>query len=154
MRYRFAFGMLAFALLVCAVAGFASASPASDAMATVTRFVDDFNTNNGPGALAQCASRTAIIDEFPPHTWQSCAAWASAEDAYDKAQGVTDTIVTLGTPWHVAVTGNVAYVVVPAVYTFKQRGKPMTENGSVFTLVLEKMTAGWRIVSWTWAKAR
>src|SRR5579863_2864087 len=130
----------------------AAASPGSDAFATVSTFTDDFNKGNVKGALALCTPSAAVIDEFPPHTWTSCAAWASALDAAAKAAGDTDQVVKLRTPWHTDVTGSVAYVVVPTDYTYKEHGKPMAEHGSVWTLVLKKTAAGWRITSWCWAK--
>jgi len=40
----------------------------------------------------------------------------------------------------------------PANYTFKQKGKPQSEAGSIMTLVLQKAPAGWRITGWSWAK--
>ncbi|MDQ6768152.1 MAG: hypothetical protein M3Z41_10125, partial [Candidatus Eremiobacteraeota bacterium] len=64
----------------------------------------------------------------------------------------TDEIVTLGTPWHVDVTGDRAYVVVPVTYAYKQNGKPGMESASVFTVALQKIAAGWRITGWAWAK--
>jgi hypothetical protein len=123
-------------------------------MATVKLFVDDFNKGNISGALALCAAPGGIIDEFPPHQWSSCSSWATAYDAYNKKVGVTDGSVTIGTPSHVDVTGSVAYVVVPATYTYKQHGKTVTESGATLTIVLSKMAAGWRVTSWAWAAGK
>jgi ketosteroid isomerase-like protein len=78
--------------------------------------------------------------------------WSNAYDANAKQNGITDGIVTLGTPWHVDVTGDRAYVVNPVTYTYKQRGQPVVESGSVFTLALRKVAAGWRITGWAWAR--
>ena len=77
---------------------------------------------------------------------------AQAYDADVKKNGITDGFVTLGKPRHVDVVGDHAYVVVPATYTWKQNGKPMKESGSTFTLALQKVGTGWRIVAWTWSK--
>lgn len=144
-----------FTLAAIAAAGFAApataaTSDATSVMAVVHRFVDGFNRGNTTSALA-CVPSATIIDDFPPHQWQSCADWASAYDAWAKANGVTDGIVTLGKPSHVDVTGNVAYVVNPATYTYKQHGKAVTMAGAIWTVVLKKAAARWRIASWAWA---
>ena len=60
--------------------------------------------------------------------------------------------MTLGAPKHVAVTGDRAYVVVPADYAYKQKGKPVKEIASLFTVALQKGAAGWRITAWSWSK--
>jgi hypothetical protein len=52
----------------------------------------------------------------------------------------------------VDVNGSRAYVVVPATYTYKQHGKPVTEDGSVWTLVLQKSGADWKIAGWSWGQ--
>ena len=47
-------------------------------------------------------------------------------------------------------TSDRAYVVVPAVYSFKQRGAAMREAAQM-TFVLKKSAAGsWLIDAWTW----
>ena len=136
-------------------AGSATASEQTGVMATVHQFIDGFNKGDVKTALAACASRVSIIDDIPPHAWQgptACSDWSSAYDANAKETGITDGIVTLGTPWHVDVTGGRAYVVVPVTYAYKQKGKPVTESGSIFTVALKKVAAGWRITAWAWAQ--
>ncbi len=119
-------------------------------MKTVNQFVDGFNKADSKMTLATCAHQTSIIDDFPPHTWQSCSTWMNDYTAWAKKNGVTDGAVTLGDPKHVDITGDRAYVVVPASFASKHNGKPMKEDGSMWTLVLQKSTAGWRITAWTW----
>jgi hypothetical protein len=150
---------LAIAVLVAAFALVATssayASEQSDVVATVHQFVDGFNKGDTKTGLAACAASASVVDEFPPHEWQgpgACANWAAAYDVNAKQQGITDGIVTLGTPWHVDVTDGRAYVVVPANYTYKQHGKTVTETGSIFTVALQKTAAGWRITGWAWAR--
>jgi ketosteroid isomerase-like protein len=124
-------------------------------MATVHQFVDAFNRGDVKTGEAACASPASVIDEFPPHEWQgptACADWAAAYAANAKATGVTDGIVTLSAPARVDVTGDRAYVVVPASYSYKENGKPVLEQGSIFTVALKKTVAGWRITGWAWAK--
>jgi len=146
--------LIALVVAVFAV-GTAAASEQAEVMAPVHQFVDGFNKGDAKAALAACADQVSIIDEFPPHEWHgagACATWAKDYEADSKKNGVTDGVVTLGKPRQVDVDGDRAYVVVPAGYTYKQNGKPMKETGSLFTLVLQKESAGWRIIAWTWSK--
>jgi len=104
---------------------------------------------------ATCADQVSILDEFPPHEWHgtgACAKWAGDYDADAKKNGITDGAVTLNTPTHVDVTGDRAYVVVPANYSFKVKGKSVGETGSIITLALVKSAGGWKITGWAWAK--
>ena len=146
-------------LTLAFVAAVFGAGPAAVAgtgpLATVRQFITDFNQSNEKAALALCATPASVIDEFPPHQWQgptACADWVRDLDAFDKRAGITDGIVVLGTPWHVDVTGDRAYVVVPATYRYKERGAVLVESGSIFTVVLRQAPQGWRITGWAWAK--
>ena len=136
-------------------AGPAAASEKIDVMAPVHQFVDGFNKGDTKTAVAACADQTSIIDEFPPHEWHgvgACSNWANDYEADAKKNEITDGIVTLSKPRHIDVTADRAYVVVPANYTFKQKGKLVKEIGSMFTFALQKGEAGWRITGWAWAK--
>ena len=128
-----------------------AASESANVMARVHQFIDgDTKTS-----MAACAPEAAIVDEFPPHEWQgpgACLNWNRDYRAYNKANGITDTIATIGSPRHVDITGDRAYVVVPATYTYKKRGQQVKESGSVFTVALRKGATGWRITGWAWAK--
>lgn len=144
------------ALAVAALAaGPAAATDKTDAMVPVKQFIDGFNKGDVKSALAACAEQASIIDDFPPHEWHgpgACANWANDFGADAKKNGITDGVVTLGIPRHVDVTGDRAYVVVPANYTYKMNDKAVKEVGSTMTLALQKGAAGWRIVGWAWAK--
>jgi ketosteroid isomerase-like protein len=67
-------------------------------------------------------------------------------------EGASDYFVALGEPWHVIVTGDHAYVAVPTTMSFTVRGKRVKQSGSVFTVALRKLAAGWRLAAWAWAK--
>jgi len=67
-------------------------------------------------------------------------------------EGATDYFVTLGEPWHVDVTGDSGYVVVPATMTFRVHNQQVTQSGSIFTVALRRLAAEWRIAAWAWAK--
>lgn len=136
-------------------AGPAAASEATDVMATVHQFIDGFNKGDIKSALAACAEQTSIIDDFAPHEWHgagACAAWANDFDAIAKKDGITDGVVTLKKPRHVDITADRAYVVVPANFKFKLKGKPAKETGSMLTIALQKTAIGWRMIAWTWSK--
>jgi ketosteroid isomerase-like protein len=138
---------------VVLAAALAAAADNMEVMKPVHQFVDGFNKGDAKTVVRACAAQTAIIDDFAPHQWQSCSAWAQAWDAEAKKSGITDAVVTLGKPVHVDVTGDRAYVVVPATFTFKENGKPMKEGAATFTLVLQKGTGGWLITAWSWGKS-
>ncbi len=152
---RMAIPVLATALAVAPFAATpAAASDETDVLATVKQYNDYFNKSDGDKAVGLCAPQTTIIDEFPPYAWQgatACADWWNAFPAFAKNSGITDNHVALGKPWHITVTGDRAYVVVPATYTYKQKGKPVTQSGSVWTCALQKLAGGWRIAAWAWS---
>ena len=146
--------LIALALAVLAQ-GTTVAQDKTAVMAPVHQFVDAFNKGDTKTAVAACADQTSIIDEFPPHEWHgsgACAKWANDFDADAKKKGITDEVVTLGSPRHIDITGDRAYVVVPADYAYKQKGKSVKETGSILTVALQKSAAGWRMTGWSWAK--
>ena len=129
----------------------------SAVMKPINQFVNGFNKGDFASAMAACSETTAIIDEFPPHSWSgpgACQAWADAFDADAKKNHITNGKVILGKPSHFESTSDYAYVVIPSNYTFKQRGKPMSEPGSIFTFALQKGAAGWAITAWSWATTK
>jgi len=131
------------------------ASDKTDVTATVHQFFDNLDEKDLSKALAACDSPVSILDEFPPHVWHgptACSDWFKGLVAYDQQTEITDGVATLGVPWTLDVTGDRAYFVAPAVYTFKQHGKPVKEAHAVFTVALRKTDAGWRITAWTWSK--
>ena len=136
-------------------AGPSFASDETDVMVPVHQFIDGFNKGDVATALAACAEQTSIIDEFPPHEWHgagACANWANDFDADAKKNEVTDGVVTLGEAKHIDISGDRAYVVVPATFTYKQHGKPQEEIGSTLTVALQKEAAGWRMTGWAWTR--
>ena len=121
--------------------------------AALTQAIRAFNHGDLKVWAAMCDSPAVAIDDFPPHLWQgttACADWARAFTAMTKQQGITPGVVTLGAPWHSAVTGNRAYLVYPVTFRYRLKGKPMIDAG-VFTFVMNKTASGWRIAAWSWA---
>ena len=141
--------------VIILIAAPAAATDQADVMAPIYQFIDGFNKGNVKSAVAACADQASIIDEFPPYEWHgagACSTWAAAFDADAKKNGITPGAVTLGKPRHVDITDDRAYVVVPAEYDFKQKGKAVREKGSSLTVALQKGASGWHIVAWTWSK--
>jgi ketosteroid isomerase-like protein len=139
--------------LVLAVAAGASAADAQ-LMAPIQKFIDSFNKGDVAGAAATHSTTAdlTIVDEVPPHLWNGPKAfqsWSADLDADAKKAGLTEPAVTLGAPTRVESDGEQAYVVVPAVYSFKQNGKAMSEKAQM-TFVLKKGASGWLIHAWTW----
>ncbi len=149
---------LATAILFCAAAlsTAPSACAASNNAAvteTIGRAIAAFNRGDMKAWAAACASPASVIDDFPPHEWNgrtACADWAADYDALAKKTGMADGVVALGPPWHLAVTGQRAYAVYPAAFTYKQHGK-LVKDGGVFTFALDKTAAGWLITGWAWS---
>lgn len=146
---------IVFALIVAALSsGPLAASEKTDVVTVISQFIDAFNKGDMKAALAICADMTSLIDDLPPHEWHgdgACARWSTDFAAFNKAHGITPGAVTLGKPRHVDVTGQRAYVVVPASYSFTEKGKAMKESGSVITVALQKAASGWRMTAWAWA---
>jgi ketosteroid isomerase-like protein len=134
-------------------AGWAAASEKTDVMAVVNQWNDGFNKGDTKSALAACADQTSIIDDLPPHEWHgagACSKWMKDADAYFKKNEITDAVSTLGKPRHIDVAADRAYVVIPASFTYMQKGKPVKETSTV-TMSLQKTESGWRITGWAWA---
>ena len=151
---------LTLALTVCLFTGAAASAATSDAqlMAPIQKFMDSFNKGDAAAAAAthEASADLTIIDEVPPYLWhgpQAFASWSADLAGFDKAQGITDEAVTIGASTRTETTGERAYVVVPAVYVFKQGGVAMREAAQM-TFVLKKSAGGWLIQGWTWTGPR
>ena len=143
---------LAVALLFFAAPAFASDE--TDIMAVITKMNDAMNKNNGKIAAAAYTANAAIIDEFPPHYWSGANAfdtWNNDFGAFAKKQGDTDPLVALTKPTHVSASGDRGYAVVPALFTFKEHGKKVTEHG-LCTFAMQKSGGEWKIAGWAWAR--
>jgi hypothetical protein len=126
-----------------------------EVMQPVHQFVDSLNKGDTKMMVAACAEQTSIIDEFPPYEWHgvdACSNWANDYNSDAQKNGITEGAVKLGMPRHIDIQADRAYVVVPANYTFKQKGKLVREIRATFTVALHKGEGGWRITGWSWAK--
>ena len=142
--------------MVCLAAlSAAPAAVAADAQleAPIRQFIDSFNKGDMKGAAAtHMAAGVSIIDEIPPHHWQGPQAletWAADLAKNDKATGVSEEAVALGAVTREVVSGDSAYVIVGATYTFKLKGVAMREPAQM-TFALKKSAQGWKIAGWSW----
>ena len=130
-------------------------SSLNDPMAAVRQYVDALNSGDAKAMAATCADPMQILDGMSPHVWQGPTAsndwWQDVltEGAHLGASGYH---ITFGEPRHVDITGDYAYVVVPATMTFNLQGEQVTQTGAVFTVALRKVGAEWRLAAWAWAK--
>jgi ketosteroid isomerase-like protein len=143
----------AIACLSVAMGSAAQAQTADPQMVgTITKFMEAFNKGDMAGAAATHAADVVIIDEVAPYLWRGAKAfqaWAGDLDADAKKKAITEPKVTLGTVTRVESDGSSAYVVVPSVYTFKEKGVAMREAAQM-TFSLKKGAGGWLIDGWTW----
>ena len=124
-------------------------------MQPIRQFLEAFNKGDIKAATVVCSDITTILDEFAPYEWHgagTCATWMNAYDADAKRKVITEPVVAFGAPRHVDITGNHAYVVLPADYKFLEKGKPVHEAASTITITLEKRANGWRMTAWAWSK--
>lgn len=130
------------------------AAGSDDPSAPVRQFIDAFNAGNTQAAFATYADgAVTIVDEFAPHIWTGTDAarhWADAYDKHAQATGVTDGKVTYGKPTRMEVVGDLAYVILPTKYSYKEHGKAWQEEGQM-TVVLNREAGVWKIRSWTWS---
>ena len=134
--------------------GSTAQSPDPQITAPITKFVDAFNKGDMAAAAATHAAGAdlVIIDEVSPYLWRGAKAlqtWAGDLEADAKTKGITEQKVTISAATRVESTATAAYVVVPAVYTFKEKGVAMSESAQ-FTFSLQKGASGWLIHGWTW----
>jgi hypothetical protein len=147
---------LALTVFLCALVVAPAWAQASDPqlMVPLKKFMDSFNKGDVAGAAATHAAEAdlVIIDEVPPFAWHGAKAfqeWAVALDGASKQAGLSDQKVTIGAATRTEVNGDAADVIVPAVYSYKEKGVAMRESAQM-TFVLKKGAGGWLIHGWTW----
>ena len=126
-----------------------------DPLVAVRKYVDAFNQSDAAKMAAAFAVPGSILDGMAPHLWQGPTAtqdWYRDVLVEGKQHGAADYFITLGEPLHNNVTGDSAYVVVPATMTYKLRGEQVTQSGAIFTVALRKLPEGWRLAAWAWTK--
>ena len=138
--------------VLSAVVAFAASG--EDVVAPLRQFIDAFNKGETAAAYATYAKgEITIVDEFAPHRWTGTHAaqdWAAAYDKHAQATGVSDGQAKYGAPTRIEREGELAYVILPTEYLYKEHGKAMDEKGSI-TAVLHKEDGAWKIRAWTWS---
>ena len=146
-------------ITVAAIAALALGAPCAMAQdnTAVMKPIDGFIKSTGQGRLAEAAGyftpSHSIIDEFAPYHWsgpKAVTTWWAGFVADSKTSGMTDADMAMGAPTRVLTTAHHAYVVAPAVLTFKLKGAPGRETGT-FAFSLDKTPKGWRIAAFSWA---
>ena len=123
----------------------------------VRQYIDGFNNGDTGAMAAVFAVPATILDGMAPHVWHGPTAtqdWYSDVLSEGEHHGASGYFVSLGEPLHDDVTGDSAYVVVPATMTFNIAGKQITQTGAVYTVALRRSSDGWRIAAWAWAKGQ
>jgi ketosteroid isomerase-like protein len=145
--------MLGLAMALGPPGALAAAPTEAELAAPVRQFFDAFDKGDMAGAAAAYApGDITIVDEVPPFIWRgpdALKAWAAALGADVAKRDQTEPSVSLGEVFRSEVDGDKAYVIIPAIYAYKEKGKPMHDPARMtFTLTLGE--AGWKITSWTW----
>ena len=142
------------ALLSTLLVSAAFAAGPADVTAPIHQFIDGFNTGDTKSAYAAYATGDiTIVDEFAPHRWTGPHAaqdWAADYDKHAQATGVSDGSVKYGAPTRTEIEGDVAYLIIPTVYNYKEHGQATAEEGQM-TFVLHVESGAWKISGWTWS---
>jgi ketosteroid isomerase-like protein len=123
-----------------------------DIRATVDAYAKAITVGDPAKSSGFCEARSTVVDEFAPHLWTGagCAGWAKSFVAMERNEGISACTASVGPKGNVVVEGATAYAVYPATVNCTRRGKPLADPG-VWTFVLHKGAAGWKIASWTWS---
>ncbi|MEU1208775.1 nuclear transport factor 2 family protein [Nocardia sp. NPDC005825] len=122
---------------------------------TVQTYLDAFNAADPVAMSAAFTPDGSILDGMAPHRWlgpTAAADWYRDVLAESAHLGASGYHVTIGDPLHDEVTGDAAYLVVPATMTFDLNGTRITQTGARFTVALRRLADGWRIAAWAWTK--
>ncbi|RJT22951.1 hypothetical protein D3227_39280 [Mesorhizobium waimense] len=128
---------------------------AKNPLAAIRQYIDAFNKGDVKNMGATFAEDAAILDGMAPHLWLGSTAtqdWYRDVLIEGEHHGASGYFVTLGEPLHNVTTDDAAYVVVPTTMTFNVKGRQVTQTGAKFIVALRKVTDGWRIAAWAWAK--
>ena len=131
------------------------ATPMQDPVSVIRQYIDGFNKGDASALASFFAVPGSILDGMAPHVWSGPTATQDwYRDALIEAEhlDVSGYFVTLGEPLHNNVTGDAAYVVLPATMKFNMKDKQVTQSGALFTVALRRIDGGWRIASWAWTK--
>ncbi len=100
-------------------------------LAAVHQYLDAFNRGDAKGMAATFAVPGQILDGMAPHVWQGPTAtqdWYRDVLVEGKEHGASGYFVKVEGPLHNDVSGDNAYVVLPATMTFDVNGTKVTQS--------------------------
>src|ERR1700736_5281245 len=116
-----------------------------------------FNTNSGKAWPDGTFAKTqTIIDEIPPFRWMgpdAAKTWWSDYGKFAAAHKLASPYLTMGTPVSRVITGDSAYIVVPATVQVIASGKRVSEQGFL-TFVVVQTSYGWSIDTQIWSTTK
>jgi hypothetical protein len=134
----------------------AFASDQSDVLKRMQQTIDEANQNIDPAKLAENFTPSVVlVDDLAPYVFsgapeEALGAWFKAYGADADRNGISGFSMQLLKPRDIEVTDGHAYIVLPAVYHFKQHNKAARIRG-VITATLDKVNDQWLIATWSWA---
>lgn len=142
------------ASLVTQLASRADAADDAALLRPIEALVVAIERGDTAGIARAYAPDPSIVDEFAPFRWTGSDAakrWARGFAASNNAGNVTDVGLTHEKPRFVTRSGERAWLVYPAKFTFRVGGKPAWETAA-WTFALVRIAGAWRIEASTWAK--
>jgi hypothetical protein len=143
-------------MLLGAAPVLAATPDATAPRAAIDSFIAAFNAGDAAAAKATHEASPTIIDEPPPYLWSgrdSFDRWVADQHKEAVARGRSAEKVVLGKTRRAEMSDAVAYVIVPATYSYVEKGAALAEP-SQMTFVLKKGRSGWRISAWSWTGPR
>jgi uncharacterized protein (TIGR02246 family) len=123
---------------------------------TIAAFVDAANKGDERAMAAAFAEHAAIVHNVPPYRWigaDEVKRFTTDLARGRKHQGASSVVLTINPNKAMFLGDAHAYVSVPATYAYKQKGRPVTEDG-VLVFALDKIAGAWKITSLTWGMVR
>jgi len=131
----------------------ALASDRTDVLEKVKQSMDAYNANDGAAMAAIFLPSSVIVDDVAPFRFEGPSAlsnWVDASKAEAQKDDITEQSEKALDPTEVIVDEQHAYVSLPAIYYFKQHGKPAQQD-CINTIALEKIGGTWYVSNWSWA---
>jgi hypothetical protein len=132
----------------------ALASDETEVVSRIQQVVDAGNKNLNADLTPNFMPSVVIVDDLPPYVFEGPTAdamsnWLKAYGTDSEKNGITDFSMKLLKARQVRVSGDRAYIAVPAIYMFKEHLKPSRTKGIV-TATLKKVDNKWLIATWSW----
>jgi ketosteroid isomerase-like protein len=160
MRFRFVLALALAASLLAAPATAGGRKPVVPdgplISRTIAAFVTALNKGDALAMTAAFAPEATVVLNLPPYRWTGAGGIKrfAADVAHARTvQGATDVFLTMNPNKAMFLGGAHAYVSVPGTYAYKQKGRPVTEDG-VLVFALDKIEGAWKITSLTWGMVR